>query len=162
MNDGNRIHLHLLQLPLKTCLPTDFVQAAQAGCTAQASSYLHSLANTKRALLACLDVVSADNDLIVEEAATSYIALLLGFVNHYSQGAETPVLDPDTGLGMQPYKACCLLPGSECVEFTKVADSILDLCLQSRDWLHCEIQGQLKEALHQYSLCQAMLQPERP
>ena len=161
MSDTSRIHLHLLQLPLKTSLSTDFVQSAQASCTAQAGSYLQSLGSAKKALLACLDVVSADGDLMAEEAATSYIALLLGFVNHYTQGAENPTLDPDTGLGTQPYKACCLPSYHDFGSFTKVADSVLDLHLQNSDWLHCEIQDQQKEALQQYSWCQATLQPDR-
>lgn len=99
MNHGSQIRLHLYELPVKLSVAVDFEQAGQCGAP-QARSYLNSLSEARTALLSCLKLTTAGNEPNLEDAASSYIGLLLGLVNSYVQAPGTPALDQDTGLSL--------------------------------------------------------------
>lgn len=96
-DDGSRIRLHLLDLAPKTSVAVNFGNTGLAG-TAPARNYLNSLTDSKNALLSSLESVTAGSDNTTQDAAASYIQLLLGLINRYDHGTESPALNAETGL----------------------------------------------------------------
>ena len=103
MDDGSRTNLHFLGIAHKPSTAVRFEEAAPSA-SGQAKAFLTALTESRNEFTLALEATSAEADSRVEEAASAYFPLLLGLVNTYGHGPDTPALDQETGPGR--CKAC--------------------------------------------------------
>lgn len=101
-DDGSRISAHFLNTSLKTS-HTRFEADSHVNTGldkkggAATAAYLKDLTVSRSAFLSKLDSSAADTDAELDDSADTYLSLLLGLVNHYTEANSPAAIDQETG-----------------------------------------------------------------
>lgn len=102
-DDGSRISAHFLNTALKSSAHTRFEADSHVNTGldtkggAAAAAYLKDLTASRSAFLSKLDSSAADTDAELDDSADTYLSLLLGIVNSYTEASSPAALDQETG-----------------------------------------------------------------
>ena len=102
-DDGSRVSAHFLNPLLKNSGALQFEAAPTVSATLDkkakeaAIAYLQELTVSRSNFISKLDSSAANTDAELDEAASTYLSLLLGLVNNYAEASTTTDLDQETG-----------------------------------------------------------------